>query len=119
MGRSLSVSLIAFAIGSFFSAEAFVSNTQQAGCTQNVAKLAMSSSTVKEEQKIKRPARKGPDMSEAIPFLRRPIVLTRELAGDFGFDPLGLAKNKESLWEYREAEVKHARLAMLVSVSFE
>ena len=57
----------------------------------------------------------GPDMSQAIPFLERPPVLTGELAGDVGFDPLRLAKNKESLWAYREAEIKHGRLAMLVS----
>ena len=55
-----------------------------------------------------------PKMSTSIPFLRRPAVLTGELAGDVGFDPLGLAKNRESLFEYREAEMKHARLAMLV-----
>ncbi len=35
-----------------------------------------------------------------------------------GFDPLGLAKNKELLWEYREAEVKHARLAMLAAIGW-
>ena len=32
-----------------------------------------------------------------------------------GFDPLGYANNREILFEYREAEIKHARLAMLVS----
>jgi hypothetical protein len=57
----------------------------------------------------------APEMSEAIPFLARPKVLTKELAGDFGFDPLNFAKNRESLWYYREIEIKHARLAMLVS----
>uniref|UniRef100_A0A6U6CCB4 Uncharacterized protein n=1 Tax=Odontella aurita TaxID=265563 RepID=A0A6U6CCB4_9STRA len=57
-------------------------------------------------------------MSEAIPFLKRPKELTGELAGDFGFDPLGLAKNREALFEYREAEVKHARLAMLAAAGW-
>merc|ERR1719247_1500102 len=37
------------------------------------------------------------------------------LAGDMGFDPLGIARNSESLAWYREAEVKHARLAMLAA----
>lgn len=56
-------------------------------------------------------------MSTAIPFIEAPAVLVEEtqLAGNFGFDPLGFAKNREQLWEYREAEIKHARLAMLVS----
>ena len=53
-------------------------------------------------------------MSESIPFLKRPLVLTGELAGDVGFDPIGFAKNRENLWEMREAEIKHGRLAMLV-----
>lgn len=59
------------------------------------------------------------EMSEAIPFLARPKVLTKELAGDFGFDPLSLAQDRETLWYYREIEIKHARLAMLVSCSFQ
>lgn len=67
----------------------------------------------------KLPTQKGKKMSESIPFLQCPKVLKEsELAGNFGFDPLGLAKNNEQLWEYREAEVKHGRLAMLVSVFF-
>lgn len=57
-----------------------------------------------------------PKYSQSIPFLRRPPLLTGEFAGDVGFDPLNLAKNREQLVYMREAEVKHARLAMLVSV---
>eukprot|EP00978_Attheya_sp_CCMP212_P002286 scaffold4708_cov55-Attheya_sp.AAC.3 len=57
--------------------------------------------------------KKLPRMSESMPFLKRPLVLTGELAGDVGFDPLGFAKNRETLWEMREAEIKHGRLAML------
>jgi hypothetical protein len=37
-------------------------------------------------------------------------VLDGTYPGDYGFDPLGFAKTKESLTYYREAEVKHARL---------
>ena len=51
--------------------------------------------------------------SQCIPFLRRPQHLTQEFSGDVGFDPLGLASSRENLLYYREAEVKHARLAML------
>lgn len=56
--------------------------------------------------------------SQSIPFLSRPKFLTGELAGDVGFDPLNLATNKEILYEYREAEIKHSRLAMLATVGW-
>ena len=60
------------------------------------------------------PTQKGKKMSESIPFLGCSKVLQEsDLAGNVGFDPLGLSKNKEQLWEYREAEIKHSRLAML------
>lgn len=45
-------------------------------------------------------------MSKSIPFL--------QYAGNVGFDPLGLAKDEDTLIKYREAKMKHARLAMLV-----
>jgi len=56
--------------------------------------------------------------SQAIPFLYRPPILTGELAGDAGFDPLQLSKNREQLYYYREAEIKHARLAMLAAAGW-
>ena len=59
-----------------------------------------------------------PKYSQSIPFLKRPKELKFELAGDVGFDPLNFAKNKEALYEYREAEIKHGRLAMLASVGW-
>lgn len=59
-----------------------------------------------------------PTMSEAIPFLERPAMLDGTLAGDVGFDPLGFAKNEESLLAYREAEIKHGRLAMLAAAGW-
>jgi len=60
-------------------------------------------------------------MSQAIPFLKAPSVLAEcgdELAGNMGFDPLNLAKNREQLFDYREAEIKHARLAMLAAAGW-
>lgn len=58
-------------------------------------------------------------MSESIPFLKCPAYLTGELAGDVGFDPLGLAGGtREGLLEMREAEIKHARLAMLAAAGW-
>eukprot|EP00199_Chlamydomonas_sp_CCMP681_P005356 CAMPEP_0119106960 /NCGR_PEP_ID=MMETSP1180-20130426/7799_1 /TAXON_ID=3052 ORGANISM="Chlamydomonas cf sp, Strain CCMP681" /NCGR_SAMPLE_ID=MMETSP1180 /ASSEMBLY_ACC=CAM_ASM_000741 /LENGTH=245 /DNA_ID=CAMNT_0007092373 /DNA_START=33 /DNA_END=770 /DNA_ORIENTATION=+ len=41
-----------------------------------------------------------------------PAHLTGEMAGDFGFDPLGLGKDPASLAFYKEAELVHCRLAM-------
>mmetsp|Transcript_5239 Transcript_5239/g.11376 ORF Transcript_5239/g.11376 Transcript_5239/m.11376 type:complete len:255 (-) Transcript_5239:9-773(-) len=57
-------------------------------------------------------------MSQAIPFLARPRFLDGRLAGDVGFDPLGFSKNEGALMEYREAEIKHARLAMLAAAGW-
>ncbi|KAL7562385.1 hypothetical protein ACA910_007742 [Epithemia clementina (nom. ined.)] len=58
------------------------------------------------------------DMSASLPFLPRPAMLTGELAGDLGFDPLGFASTPESLDFQRRAELKHARLAMLAAVGW-
>merc|ERR1712222_273476 len=59
-----------------------------------------------------------PEMSASMPFMQRPAALTGELAGDVGFDPLGFAKSEEDLMNYREAEIKHARLAMLAAAGW-
>jgi hypothetical protein len=65
------------------------------------------------------PSQYGKRMSEAIPFLECPKVLQDStLAGNVGFDPLHLSKNPEQLLEYREAEIKHSRLAMLAAVGW-
>ena len=45
-----------------------------------------------------------PAKSQSIPFMARPAALDGSLAGDVGFDPLGFAKTKEDLMNYREAE---------------
>uniref|UniRef100_A0A7S2PPT6 Plastid light harvesting protein n=1 Tax=Leptocylindrus danicus TaxID=163516 RepID=A0A7S2PPT6_9STRA len=61
----------------------------------------------------------GPQMSQAVPFLARPKVLDQvDLAGDVGFDPLNLAGTVDNLMEMREAEIKHARLAMLAAAGW-
>ena len=64
---------------------------------------------------IEPPKPKLPEMSESLPFMMRPPALDGSMVGDVGFDPLGFAKTKEDLMNYREAEIKHCRLAMLVS----
>eukprot|EP00980_Cylindrotheca_fusiformis_P014125 scaffold3716_cov69-Cylindrotheca_fusiformis.AAC.10 len=68
---------------------------------------------------VETPADLGlPTMSQALPFMERPAALDGSLVGDVGFDPLGFAKNKEDLLNYREAEIKHARLAMLAAAGW-
>eukprot|EP01041_Mallomonas_annulata_P012432 gene12432-26151_t len=70
------------------------------------------------------PASKGMVMmagerSKAIPFLLKPAKLDGTLAGDEGFDPLGLSNIEElgiDLYWMREAELKHCRVAMLATL---
>ena len=59
-----------------------------------------------------------PAMSQSMPFMARPAALDGSLAGDVGFDPLGFAKSSDDLMNYREAEIKHARLAMLAAAGW-
>ena len=54
----------------------------------------------------------------AIPFLPSPPMLDGTLAGDVGFDPAGFANSRAELYNLREAEVKHGRLAMLAAVGW-
>jgi len=57
------------------------------------------------------------DMSIALPFLKRPNKLDGTHAGDFGFDPLGFSE-KFDLYTMQEAEIRHARLAMLAVIGW-
>jgi len=69
--------------------------------------------------------------SKAIPFLKQPKGLDGSLVGDYGFDPLGLATRDLNLGsvekgrsvayvlrDYREAEIRHGRLAMLAALAW-
>ncbi|KAG1366628.1 putative photosystem I chlorophyll a/b-binding protein 5, chloroplastic [Cocos nucifera] len=47
-----------------------------------------------------------------LPGLDPPPHLDGTLAGDFGFDPLGLGEDRESLKWYVQAELIHCRFAM-------
>jgi hypothetical protein len=69
-------------------------------------------------QQIETPKAPVITMSKALPFQERPPMLDGSMAGDAGFDPVGFAKSKEDLMNYREAEVKHARLAMLAAAGW-
>lgn len=64
------------------------------------------------------PAPKGPIKSVALPFVNAPLALDGSMAGDVGFDPLGLADSPANLTRYREAEIRHARLAMLAAAGW-
>ena len=52
------------------------------------------------------------------PNLSPPRILDGTMAGDYKFDPLSFATNKQDLDLYREAEVRHARLAMLAALGW-
>jgi len=59
------------------------------------------------------------EQSKALPFAPRPKLLDGSMPGDVGFDPFGFAgADKASLMYMREAEIKHARLAMLAVVGW-
>merc|ERR1719331_386160 len=50
-----------------------------------------------------------------LPKIKTMMVGDGTLAGDLNFDPLMIADSPDKLAWYREAEVKHARLAMLAA----
>jgi len=56
-------------------------------------------------------------MSNALPFLKQPAHLDGSMAGDQGFDPLGLGSAGDLRW-MREAEVKHGRVCMLAVIGY-
>jgi len=58
------------------------------------------------------------DMSASLPFLKRPAHLNGSLPGDRGFDPLNFSSEAPALSWYRNAEIKHGRLAMLATVGW-
>jgi hypothetical protein len=56
-------------------------------------------------------------MSRSLPFLLKPKNLEAYTAGNEEFDPLGFAEYYDIKW-MREAELKHARVAMLATVGW-
>ena len=56
-----------------------------------------------------------PEAPPPLPKIKTMMVGDGTLAGDANFDPLMIADTPEKLAWYREAEVKHARLAMLAA----
>lgn len=74
-------------------------------------KTDLSSMYVKPEE------RKTPRMAKWFPMLLSPTSLDGAYAGDVGFDPFGLSADGR-LVKMREAEIKHARLAMLAAAGW-
>ena len=59
------------------------------------------------------------EKSASLPFMNRPPLLDGSMAGDVGFDPLGLSNIDDvgiDLYWLREAEIKHCRVAMMAVV---
>eukprot|EP00588_Corethron_pennatum_P008125 CAMPEP_0194298254 /NCGR_PEP_ID=MMETSP0169-20130528/60060_1 /TAXON_ID=218684 /ORGANISM="Corethron pennatum, Strain L29A3" /LENGTH=380 /DNA_ID=CAMNT_0039048219 /DNA_START=729 /DNA_END=1872 /DNA_ORIENTATION=- len=94
-------------LASIGSVSAFVAPDTKPGCLP----LRMSDPNMGTEKLL-------PTKSASIPFMDRPSVLDGSMAGDVGFDPLGFAKSQMDLNTYREAEIKHARLAMLAAAGW-
>jgi len=121
----ISVTLFLASIGS---ASAFVAPSSKSGCSAlgmsdpresgGVGFKDPATDTPNAPMGDKPPAPKAPQMSKSIPFMNCPSTLDGTMAGDVGFDPLGFAKSKEDLAMYREAEIKHARLAMLAAAGW-
>ena len=58
------------------------------------------------------------ERSKSLPFLMKPKNLDGSMAGDVGFDPLGLSEINDvgvDLYWLREAELKHCRLGMMAA----
>ncbi len=55
-------------------------------------------------------------MSKSLPFMPCPEKLDGTMAGDVGFDPMGLSEIQQDLTYARWAELKHGRIAMLAIV---
>ena len=62
---------------------------------------------------------RGPVLARVLTLLPAslppPAPAAGTLAGDYGYDPLGLAKDSESLAKYQTNEVLHGRWAMLAA----
>ena len=109
------------------SVAAFAPTTNKSSTTKSRCRRSHLASSVLDNEKKSVPTKvkdasrkKEAIMSKAIPFLKCPDLLAEsDLAGNFGFDPFGFVKSHDDLLTYREAEIKHARLAMLVRARLE
>jgi len=77
--------------------------------TPRVASLARAARTTRASARMAATAR----AAEWFPGTEAPAHLDGKLAGDYGFDPLGLGQNPDNLRWYREAELQNGRWSML------
>ena len=89
---------------------ASIQTTAFAGSALGASKVFSMTATVQPETPVPEP--------EPVAAIKTIRVGGNQLAGDMGFDPLSISDTPESLAWYREAEVKHARLAMLAAFGF-
>merc|ERR1719353_912186 len=60
----------------------------------------------------------APPPPPILPKIKTMMVGDKTLAGDMNFDPMMLADSPEKLAWFREAEIRHARLAMLAAIGW-
>ena len=108
---------IALILSTITGASAFAPISNNARTTATAVRMSDEAAPI-EDMPVEPAVIELPAMSTSLPFLTRPAALTGEIAGDVGFDPLGFSKTQADLINYREAEVKHARLAMLAAAGW-
>ncbi|CAE8593138.1 unnamed protein product [Polarella glacialis] len=88
------------------------------GAPTELAEVAAARKEIEAAVKLEKAAKAA--LPVAIPFLGAPAYrsFVFNVPGDSGFDPAGLAKDLETFTSMREAEIKHARLAMLATVGW-
>lgn len=119
MKISYSLSVITFLLSSISTTHGFTLNTNSLQSRHKVYATESDNALSMEDTVTSQlPNKSLSAMSTALPFLARPAALDGTLAGDVGFDPFGFAKSREELMSYREAEIKHARLAMLAAAGW-
>jgi hypothetical protein len=108
--------MIFILLGTANVADAFVYHGTKYKSMQSSFALASTMSDIEESVVPAVPRSSSNKMSQALPFLKCPRILAEnmDVPGNVGFDPLGFVQDKDDLVAYQEAEIKHARLAMLV-----
>eukprot|EP00316_Scyphosphaera_apsteinii_P012622 CAMPEP_0119308968 /NCGR_PEP_ID=MMETSP1333-20130426/13208_1 /TAXON_ID=418940 /ORGANISM="Scyphosphaera apsteinii, Strain RCC1455" /LENGTH=226 /DNA_ID=CAMNT_0007312855 /DNA_START=50 /DNA_END=731 /DNA_ORIENTATION=+ len=74
-----------------------------------------SRASIRMQETVPPPPIEMPPAPPPLPKIKTMRVGDGTLAGDAGFDPMQLADSPDKLAFYREAEIKHARLAMLAA----